>query len=241
MEKVKMQYFRHAVQIIILVLLGAGLYTSVVRPKTLWLLGVALLAGNYFCGWVCPFGTVQEICSKIGSLLMKKKYRLPPAIQRYAQFFRYLVMLALLLLAAQGISGAMPFDAYRTFMGAAGGRAVQTAALAMMGGFLLISLFCERPYCNYACTEGIRFCLASLTRLVTIKRDPKNCINCKRCSQACPMNIAVAESENVRNPQCINCFQCIAACPVPAALSYGRVELFGARKTATVPDEQLTK
>jgi polyferredoxin len=237
MKKLQIQCVRHAVQIIVLVLLGVGLYTSVIRPKTLWILGLALLAGNCFCGWVCPFGTVQEICSKIGSLFIEKKFKMPSSIQRYAQFSRYLVMLAVLLLAAQGVSGAMPFDAYRTFMGAIGGRAVQTAALAIMGGFLLISLFFERPYCNYACTEGIKFCLAGLARFATIKRNPKSCVNCKRCNQACPMNIKVAESGNLRNPQCINCFQCIAACPVPATLTYGRADLFGSRQPVSMSDE----
>lgn len=241
MHKVIIQYVRHTVQIIILALLVAGLYTSVVRPQTLWIFGLAFLAGNYFCGWICPFGTAQEICGKIGSLFIKNKFKMPPGIQRYAQFSRYLVMLAVLLLAAQGVSGSMPFDAYRAFMGAAGGRTVQAVALAIMGGFLLISLFFERPYCNYACTEGIRFCLASLTRLVTIRRDPKSCVNCRRCNQVCPMNIKVAESENLRNPQCINCFQCVAACPVSTALTYGRTDLIRSRRPVTVSGEQLTK
>ena len=229
------QYCRTLMQLAALALLVAGLYTQVVRTHTLWVLGLGLLAGNFFCGWLCPYGTAQELCGKIGSLFLKRKLKMPPALQRYLQFSRYLLMLALLALGAQAIAAAAPINSYRSFMALAGGRVIETMALAIMAVFLVIALFFERPFCNYVCSEGIKFGVASLTRLFTIKRNAATCVNCQRCNQACPMNIQVSAGKSVRNAQCINCFQCIAACPANGTLSYGNVGF--PRKDAPPPPQ----
>ena len=229
------QYCRTLMQLAALALLVAGLYTQVVRAHTLWVLGLGLLAGNFFCGWLCPYGTAQELCGKIGSLFLKRKLKMPPALQRYLQFSRYALMLALLALGAQAAAAAAPINSYRSFMSVAGGRVVETVAFAIMGGFLVIALFFERPFCNYVCSEGIKFGVASLTRLFTIKRNAVTCVNCQRCSQACPMNIQVSTGKSVRNAQCINCFSCIAACPSNGTLSYGNVGF--PRKDAPPPPQ----
>lgn len=220
----RVQQLRGLVQILLLALLFAGLYFSI-RPVLIVLLPLALLAGNFFCGWICPYGTVQEIFGKIGSLFWKRKLKMPPRIQRYAQYSRYLLMAALMMLAAPGFADAAGIDAYKSFLGFATGRTVQTTALLIMGGFLLIALFFERPFCNYFCSEAVKYGAASLTRLVTVKRNPDTCVNCKQCDKACPMNIQVSGSKNLRSAQCINCFQCIAACPVNNTLTYGKVDL----------------
>ena len=229
------QYCRTLMQLSALALLVAGLYTQVVRTHTLWVLGLGLLAGNFFCGWLCPYGTAQELCGKIGSLFLKRKLKMPPALQRYLQFSRYLLMLALLALGAQAIAAAVPINSYRSFMALAGGRVIETMALAIMAVFLVIALFFERPFCNNVCSEGIKFGVASLTRLFTIKRNAATCVNCQRCNQACPMNIQVSAGKSVRNAQCINCFQCIAACPANGTLSYGNVGF--PRKDAPPPPQ----
>jgi polyferredoxin len=215
----RVSHFRNIVQIAVLALLAAGFYSGI-RPALMVLLPLGFLAGNFFCGWICPFGTAQEIFGRIGSLIWKKKFKMPPKFQRYAQFSRYLLAMAMMLLISKEIAQSIPLNAYKSFLAVAGGRTVETAALVIMGVFLFIALFFERPFCNYVCSEGIKYGVVSLTRVFTIKRDSKTCVNCKVCDRACPMNIQVSDSQNVRNAQCINCFRCVAACP-NHTLSYG--------------------
>ena len=217
------QYCRALVQVTVLVLLGIGLYATTIRPATWGILGLSLLAGNFFCGWLCPYGTAQEFCGKIGSLFVQRKFKMPLPLQRYLQYSRYLLMMALLTLGAQAAAGAAPINAYRSFMAVAGGKVVEMAALTIMASFLIIAMFFDRPFCNYVCSEGIKFGIASLTRPLTIKRSAATCVSCQRCNQACPMNIPVSAGQSVRNAQCINCFQCVAACPVSGTLSYAQV------------------
>lgn len=217
-----LQLVRLLVQLCFLGLLVAGFYLKL-RGVLFFLLPLSLLVGNYFCGWVCPYGTAQEWFGRIGSLIWKRKLKMPQFLQRYAQYFRYLLMASLLILLSHQAAEALPFNAYRSFMTLAGGRTVQTVALVIMGAFLFISFFFERPFCNYVCSEGIRYSVASLLRVFTVKRNSKTCVHCKKCDQACPMNIQVSVSKDGRSAQCINCFQCVSACPVNNTLSYGKV------------------
>lgn len=216
-----LQRVRSLVQLGFLGLLFTGFYLKL-RGALFYLLPLSFIFGNYFCGWVCPYGTAQEWFGKIGSLIWKKKLKMPPLLQRYAQYFRYLLMASLLVVLSHQAAEALPFNAYRSFMAVAGGKTVQTVALAIMGVFLFISLFFERPFCNYVCSEGIRYSVASLTRVFTVKRNSETCVHCRKCDQACPMNIQVSMNKDGRSAQCINCFQCISACHVNNTLTYGK-------------------
>lgn len=220
----KLQWLRCAVQLSFLLLLAVGFY-STVRTFFIILLPLAFLAGNYFCGWICPFGTAQEVLGKFGSLFIKKKLKMPAALQLYLQYSRYVLAGVVLLLASTEIANLSAMNAYRTFFVSVSGKTAQTTALAIMGSFLIVALFFERPFCNYFCAEGIKYGVASLTRIFTIKRNKATCVHCKQCDKACPMNIEISAGTNVRNAQCINCFKCIEACPVKNTLTYGKVSL----------------
>lgn len=187
---------------------------------------LAFIAGNFFCGWFCPLGTLQEILGKIGSLFVRKKLRLPVRFQRYAQFSKYILMLAILLFAALGImrmedANALPLDAYQSFFAVFDGNPLTTLAAAFLIVMLALALFVDRPFCNYLCVNSIEYAVPSCTRIFTVKRDPSVCIECGACDRACPMNIRVSKAVELRNLQCINCFECINACPARGALGYG--------------------
>ena len=218
----KLQWLRMSVQLIFLVILIGGLY-KFVKPAFVVILPLAFLAGNFFCGWLCPFGTAQEIFGKLGSFFIKKKFKVSPSLQRYLQFSRYILAAIVFAHIVDSFVDLSSINAYKTFMRAMSGNLAQTAATFIMGTFLVVALFFERPFCNYFCPEGIKFGLASLTRFFSIKRNSDTCIHCKCCDKACPMNIEVSKGNHVRNAQCINCFKCIAACPKQDTLTYGRV------------------
>ncbi|HBF39091.1 MAG TPA: hypothetical protein DDW50_17455 [Firmicutes bacterium] len=100
---------------------------------------------------------------------------------------------------------------------------VQAIALVIMSAFLVISLFFDCPFCSYFCTEATRYGILCLGRIFTIKRNEDTCIHCKKCTQACPMQIQVSKNKTIRHAQCINCFQCISSCPREKALTYGLI------------------
>ena len=218
----KLQLIRNLVQISIFILLMAGFYSKI-RPGFIILLPLAFVAGNFFCGWICPFGSAQEFVGKLGSLVLKKKFKTPPFLQKYLQYSRYLLAVLTLFLASQTILDLGFLNSYKAFMHSAAGKNITALALTVMGSFLFIGMFFERPFCNFFCPEGIRHGLLSLGRIFTIKRAPQTCISCRKCDQICPMQIKISTSANLRHAHCINCFKCLSACPVAKTLTYGKV------------------
>ena len=218
------QSARGITQFLFLGLLVAGIYMDI-RMVLMLLLPASLLFGNFFCGWACPYGTVQEVMGTIGRKVFKKRYKMPHSIQKYMQYLRYLLFVILLM----GILDVIltPLNGYGSFMGLFSEN-TRTAAAALTLGimvlYLLLSMLFERAFCNYLCTEAAKYGVLSMTRIFSIKRNESSCINCKKCDKACPMNIQVSAHDHVRNGQCINCMKCIHVCPVEGTLSYSKVK-----------------
>lgn len=178
-------------------------------------IGTVILAGLFFCGWACPFGTTQEWLRALGKRVTGVTLNIPEKINRYLLLSRYLlpVLGTVLVLAA--------LDARRTFIMSLAGSAAETAAYAVLGVILILSLFVDRPYCKYLCGFGAVFGLMSVLRFFGVKRDDHACVQCGKCSSACQMGVEVAKAHTVRDPNCINCGKCVSACPVPGALAVG--------------------
>ena len=219
------QLARKITQLIFVGLLIAGVFMDI-RMVLMLLLPASLLFGNFFCGWACPYGTLQELMGTVGRKLFKKRYKMPRYIQKYMQYLRYVLFVILIIGVLDFILS--PLNGYITFMGLFAEEVTTLAsavALGIMIFYLVLSVFFERVFCNYLCTEAAKYGVLSMTRIFSIKRDENTCISCKRCDLACPMNIEVSAHDHVRNGQCINCMKCIHVCPVAGTLSYARVRL----------------
>lgn len=186
----------------------------------LTLMGTALFGGAYFCGWLCPFGFLQEWFAKLGRLLKLPHLRVAAKFEKWLRFSRYI----LFGLSTAGVGFTIfLLSPYGSFMGLLTQNVsyITSATWILLGAFLTLSLFVDRPFCRYFCSEGARYGIVSLGRIFTINRKEENCISCGKCNKKCPVQIEVSTKKHVRNAQCINCFECIAACPVDNTLSYG--------------------
>ncbi len=181
-----------------------------------FVLVITVLGGVYFCGWMCPFGAIQEYIGKLGKKILKRRYKLPKKIHKYFQWLRYFTILLIPL----GLSFIILIDPQFATVQLLSLKFISSLALISVLFFAILSFFVDRPFCNYFCAEGAKMSLVSLVRLFTIRRDSRKCINCKACEKVCTMNLKVSEIKSQRHPSCVNCFECITVCPVKA-LDYG--------------------
>ena len=211
-----LQYLRYGIQLSYLMINIYAGYSLVYNPGlSKWLfIGVIVLSGMFFCGWLCPFGAVQEHLRLIGRK-MGLNFRIPAKIDKYLTWLRYFPGLILPgtvwgIINAQGTF-------YRTLLTGF----ILTLAVLFLVVILLLSLAIERPYCKYLCFYGASKSLFSFLRIFSIRRDPDNCISCRLCDKICPMNVTISKVRSVRDIRCINCMKCIAACPRKKALKFG--------------------
>ncbi len=218
-----LQKYRFMVQSVFIVLTCLSFLISFKFLMMIFLLS-SIFLGVFFCGWICPFGTVQDIFSKIGSFFKIRKRKMPTKIHGILKYSRYLVLVLTMVLTADIIFSVMNLNPKNNFDSFLMGNAISYISLSVIIVFALISLFFERPFCNYLCFEGAKYGILSYFRLLRIKRDESSCINCKKCDKACPMNIEISTDLYVSSPQCINCMECLTQCPVNNCISYKPVK-----------------
>ena len=205
--KNKIQIFRFTIQICSM----AGLiFPFLPHPDIVgnYLFLTSIIFGVFFCGWLCPFGTIQDWINILAKKLKIPQFTMPQKLQKYLQFTRYIFA----IIGSVGITFSFLNTRYYFNHNLLNRMLTFSSAITLLI-FILISLFFKRPFCNYFCIKGAIDGAISVFRLFGIKKDNKKCIHCHICDKNCPMQILVEKSNFVRHPNCINCMQCITNCP----------------------------
>lgn len=191
----------------------------------------ALLARGFFCGWVCPFGTLQAFIAGVGRSAAR---RLPlidrwaratrrrvawlAALDRPLRYARYLVLAWILV--ATAYYGRMVFrdvDPWSALLEIA---TLQfTLATGVLIAVLVLSFAVERPFCRYACPLGATIGLVGTLSPIAIERRDDACVGCSLCTKACPLGIPVERLTRVTDSNCLMCFECLGACPSASGLN----------------------
>ncbi len=192
-----------------------------------FLILVGALAGRFVCGWLCPFGLVQDLIHKIP--FPKKLKKLPgDKVLRYLKYvilagFVIILPLTVLDIVGQGspwfckyicpsgtLFGGIPLVAQNPALQSVLGW-LFTWKVAILAVLILLSVIVFRPFCRYLCPLGAIYGLFNPIALYRFKIDEHKCTNCGACQKACPMDIPVQKTPN--SPECIRCGKCKASCP----------------------------
>ena len=195
-----------------------------------FLMFVGALMGRFVCGWLCPFGLIQDLLNKIpfpkkigtfkGDKLLRKL--------KYVIFAVFVILLPLVLVDVLGqgapyfcklicpagtLEGGVPLVLMNKSMQSALG-VLYAWKNALLFITVILSILIYRPFCKYICPLGAVYSVFNPVSVFRYRVDKEKCTNCGACAKACKMQVDPVKNAN--HPECIRCGACKNACPVKA-------------------------
>ena len=160
-----------------------------------------LLWGRVFCGFLCPFGALQDLIT--GLVPRRLQRALPRRIHDRAIYIKYGILLLIVGLAA----APAHIGVYQYFepFGTVFYWSTSPLLWSIAGGFLVASAVVPRFYCRYACPLGGALGVASLVSIFRIRRVGQ-CVPCKVCQTACPTG--AIRGPEIDFKECVRCNDC---------------------------------
>ncbi|KAA1174244.1 4Fe-4S binding protein [Marinobacter salinexigens] len=163
-----------------------------------------------FCGWLCPFGALQEMASWLGQKLGVRQIRVPERWHRKLILLKYPILLGLVgtafysLTLAEQLAEVEPFKTSITLLFV---RYWPFVAYAI--ALVAASLFIHKFYCRYLCPLGAGLAALGRFRLFSWLDRVELCGNpCQHCKNECGIN-AIRKDGRVDYDECIQCLECV--------------------------------
>lgn len=187
-----------------------------------FMIGTVLIWGRgVFCGWLCPFGSLQQLLLRVGKLIGLKRYQhlLPKRLHDKLKWIKYGVFAVLVGVSffsmemAEHLAEIEPFKT--TFLVGVWNRT--WPFWLFIGAIAGASLFTERPYCKYICPLGAGLAIPGKFRLFGLKRRD-GCKTCHACASGCGSH-AIDKAGKIDHTECLACLDCMVmyydehACP----------------------------
>ena len=178
------------------------LWSFVAVTLLLWGRGV-------YCGWLCPFGALQELVNQIGRRLKFKQLEFPPVVHERLWALKYVILLALFGVSLQSVGQVLNYIEIEPFKTAITLRFQREWGYVLYAGALVfISLFNRKFFCKYLCPLGAALAFPARLRLFDWLRRYKECGRpCQICANECEVQ-AIKPTGEINANECHYCLDC---------------------------------
>jgi NosR/NirI family transcriptional regulator, nitrous oxide reductase regulator len=188
--------------------------TFLIEPLTfiLWsFVAVTLLlwGRGVYCGWLCPFGALQELANKAAVRLGVRQFLIPALIHERLLAIKYIILLGLFGLFLQSMQEAVRYaevEPFKTAITLRFQREWPFVAYAL--ALVVVSLFNSKFFCKYLCPLGAALTIPSHFRIFDWLRRHKECGRpCQTCAVECPSQ-AIRPTGEINANECHHCLDC---------------------------------
>lgn len=197
------------------VLAGAGLASFLYDPVSLLLIGFTALSfflwgRGTFCGWLCPFGAMQEFAVTIRQRIGLRAIRIPRQRARQLARLRYLILGALMVAATVSPTAAerlVEVEPFKTAITVAFDRAWPYVLYAVAA--IVASAFVYKAYCRFLCPLGAAMEIGGRLRILDWLPRRDECGQpCQTCRHRCAYD-AIDDDGSIRYADCFQCLDCV--------------------------------
>ena len=172
-------------------------------------LTLLLWGRGVYCGWLCPFGALQELLHQSATRLKIPEYRFPDVVHERLAAIKYVIFVALFGLSLQSIgyaARASEVEPFKTAIVMHFDRGGIFLFYAL--GLLLIALFNRKFYCKYLCPLGASLAIPAPLRIFDWLRRRKECGRpCQICAVECEVQ-AIRPTGEINPNECHHCLDC---------------------------------
>lgn len=198
-----------------------------------FLMFVGALIGRFVCGWLCPFGLIQDLLHKIPFPKKIKTFRGDKLLRKlkYVILLVFVILLPLFLVDVIGqgspyfcklicpvgtLEGGIPLVLLNEALRGTIGWLYAWKNLLLFATIFL-SIIIYRPFCKYICPLGAIYSVFNPISVFRYRVDQEKCTNCGACARVCKMQVDPVQNAN--HLECIRCGQCKKICPTDAITS----------------------
>ena len=162
-----------------------------------------------FCGWLCPFGALQELLNKAGRLIRLPQVQVPWALHERLWPIKYILFLGILGVSVYSLTLAEQLAEVEPFKTAIILKFMREWWFVLFAVALLgIGLFVERFYCRYICPLGAALAIPGKMRMFEWLRRYKECGSpCQTCAHSCMVQ-AIHPEGQINPNECLYCLHC---------------------------------
>ena len=197
-------------------LTGADLNFFLIDPLIFIILSFTIistivLGRGLFCGWLCPFGALQEIISFIAKQIGIKKKELPEKYYNKLWTIKYFILVGIVgtsFISMETASTIAEIEPFKTAIMRHFNRGLPYVSYALI--LLIVSIFMERGFCRFICPLGGSLAVLGKIRITDNLKRRKECGSpCNLCATSCPVKAIPSKGENKGKIIMSECFRCL--------------------------------
>ncbi len=177
-----------------------------------------LFGRGLYCGWLCPFGALQEFAGMLAKKLRIKQIHITPSTHQYLQYVKYVLLFGIVgsafysMAIAEKLAEIEPFKTSITLYFVRTWPFVVYAVL-----LLLLSMKIHKVYCRYMCPLGAGLAILGAFPLFKLIRRRDECGSpCQLCkSKKCDID-AIEQDGSINYRECIQCLECVVTIENPS-------------------------